>query len=290
MSEARLQIADMTIAIISKTSGPDIGLDAGLREFSVQDVTPDLSIEACWQNLDNCTKGQLVFDSGGAWKLYLKDDCFWFHCSAPALGEIPYKVARLDPDFSRGHVYLHQPFFEIGKPVYPLQYPLDELLILNLLSQGRGAEVHACGIVDTDNNGYLFVGQSGAGKTTMARLWAEDPGIRVLSDDRIILRWDRAQLWMYGTPWHGEAVFASAARAPLKQIYFISHGDKNSLNSMSGAESAASLFTCSFPVFYSSGGLKFTIDFYGSVANAIPCNKLSVVPNREVIAFIRRNQ
>ena len=290
MSEARLQIADINISVVSNDSSLKIGLDTGMQDFSIENASPDLSVEACWRTLDDRNKGQLIFNSGGAWQLYLKDDCYWFHCGAPALGDVPYKIARLTRDFSSGQVYLHRPFFETGKAVYPLQYPLDELLILNLLSQGRGAEVHACGIVDADGNGYLFVGQSGAGKTTMARLWEKEVGIRILSDDRIILRQDEEHIWMYGTPWHGEAEFASASRAPLKQIYLISHGKQNSLRDIAGVEAAANLFTCSFPVFYSPDGLKFTIDFYGTIVNHIPCNRLSVVPNSEVVAFIRQNQ
>ena len=169
-----------------------------------------------------------------------------------------------------------------------MQYPLDELLLLNLLSRGRGVEVHACGIVDSTCDGYLFVGHSGAGKTTMARLWEKEPGVTILSDDRIILKLEEGQIWMHGTPWHGEAELASASRAPLKHIFFIGHGQNNSLKSKTGAEAAALLFSSSFPVFYSPEALEFTIGFYGKVANQVPCSELSVVPNPDIINFIRR--
>src|SRR3989449_11671129 len=134
-----------------------------------------------------------------------------------ALGPLPYKVASVDRGFTAGEVWLHQPYFPSGLPVHPLEYPLDELLLIHLLAAGRGVEVHACGVVAPNGQGYLFVGQSGAGKTTMARLWqkAQAGGIRILSDDRIILRKSNGTVWMYGTPWHGEAAMACAARAPL---------------------------------------------------------------------------
>ena len=83
---------------------------------------------------------------------------------------VPYKTALFVPDFSRGHVCLHRPFFADAPSVDPLEYPLDELLVISLLGQGRGVEIHGCGVVD-GSSGYLFVGQSGAGKTTIARLW-----------------------------------------------------------------------------------------------------------------------
>jgi hypothetical protein len=261
-----------------------------MQRFSIPATIPDSSIEACWcpPNVNN--SGQKIFDSGGSWQLFLKDDAYWFHCSAPALGETPYAMARLTRDFRRGQVFLHRPFFETRQAIYPLQYPLDELLILQLLSQGKGVEVHACGLVDVTGDGHLFVGHSGAGKTTMARFWEKERGVTILSDDRIILKQEGKEMRMYGTPWHGEAELASASSAPLKQIYFINHGRKNSLKPKAGAEAAALLFSCSFPVFYSPDGLEFTVDFYGRIANTISCNELSVVPNREIVDFVRRKQ
>jgi hypothetical protein len=268
----------------------NIGLDQEISRFAMPEAAPDLSVDACWSTLNGKDKGRKVFDSGGAWQLYQKENACWFYCTAPEFGDVPYKMARMDPDFSHGQIFLHRPFFETRQAVYPLQYPLDELFILNLLSQGRGAEVHACGIVDASGDGYLFIGQSGAGKTTMARLWEQESGTTILSDDRVILRHDEGGIWMYGTPWHGEAELASASKALLKQIYFIHHGQKNWIKPKTAIEAAAKLFSCSFPVFYSPAGLEFTLDFYGRVANTIPCNELSVVPNRDVIDFVRRNR
>ena len=284
---ACIRIADITLGIATDDSGPDIGLDADMQRFSISEANPDISVEVLWDFLDNNNRGRKIFDSGGPWQLYLKDNAYWFHCTAPAFGDIPYKIARFTWDFSHGQVFLHRPFFDTHQAIYPLQYPLDELLILNLLSQGRGAEVHACGVVDINGEGYLFVGHSGAGKTTMARLWSAERGVTILSDDRIILKQEKDRIWMHGTPWHGEAKFAAASKAQLKRIYFIYHGRQNSLNPITGAEAASHLFSCSFPVYYSPEGLGFTIDFYGTVAKTVPCSKLGIVPTHEVIDLIR---
>ncbi len=287
MREARIQIAGITLGVTAAPSCPDIGLDADMAYFSAPDTNPDLNVGTSWRNLGSEEKGEKIFDSGGVWRLYRGEEVYRFHCLAPAFGDVPYKIASITRDFSRGEVCLHRPFFENRQSIYPLEYPLDELFILNLLSRGRGAEVHACGIVDVTGDGYLFVGQSGAGKTTMARLWEQEPGTTILSDDRIILRREKGRIWMYGTPWHGEAKMASAMKAPLKEIYFIRHGRKNSLKTEKGVRAAAHLFSCSFPVFYDPGGLEFTLDFFGEVSRDVPCSELDVVPDRDVLDFIR---
>jgi hypothetical protein len=190
-------------------------------------------------------------------------------------------------DFTHSEVSLHRPYFDPEKPIYPLEYPLDELLLINLLALGRGVEVHACGVVDASGHGHLFIGQSGAGKTTMARLWQDTPDVTILSDDRIILRQIDSKLWMYGTPWHGEAKLASPERAPLARIYFLEKGSKNELIPLRDSLALGRLITCSFIPFYSEPGVAFTLGFFEKVVKAIPCNELRFVPDKRVVEFIQ---
>ncbi len=161
-----------------------------------------------------------AFVSGGLWSAYTSLTGTKFYFSTPALGPSPYKAAWFDPCFERGHVVLNRSCYPAGQQVFPLEYPIDELVMMHRLSRGEGVEVHALGLVDRDGSGYLFLGHSGAGKSTTARLWQAEPGVRLLSDDRIILRKQNSTFWMYGTPWHGDAGVASPARAPLSAIFF----------------------------------------------------------------------
>jgi hypothetical protein len=160
------------------------------------------------------------------------------------------------------------------------------LLFINFLSLNRGAEVHALGLVDSKGIGRLFLGQSTAGKTTMARLWEDDPGVTILSDDRIILRKINDQIWMYGTPWHGEAGFAAPTRAPLNKVYFLRKGMENEISPLKEAESISRFFSCCFPLFYNRDAVDFTLCFFDDVVKAVPCDELSFVPNKSVVEFL----
>src|SRR5271169_6137240 len=128
------------------------------------------------------------FSSGGVWSAYLSSTGTQFYFSSPAVGKVPYKAAWFDPGFERGHVVLNRSAIPAGRPIFPLEYPLDELVMMHRLALGEGVEVHALGLSDKDGSGYLFLGHSGAGKSTTARLWMEQPGVQMLSDDRIIIR------------------------------------------------------------------------------------------------------
>ena len=281
-----LRIADITISLLS--DDPELGLEieGATKKFLVPKADPDVRVQARWGDLCEKPGGKKIFDSGVLWKLYLQDRSYRFQFTTPALGPVPYKIASFNGEFTSGEVCFHHPYFSRTQSLYPLDYPLDELLLVNLLARGKGVEVHACGVVDHDGNGHLFVGQSGAGKTTMARLWENEPGITLLSDDRIILRKAGTSLWMYGTPWHGEAGLASPGRVPLKKVYFLSKGIQNEMLPLRNSDAAARLLACSFPPFYSQPGIDFTLRLLEEVVKAVPCYELSFFPDQRVLEII----
>lgn len=287
-AEQRLctRIADITVVAI--TTEPDLRLRAeGARnEFPSDGQNPDVTLRVAWSDLSKVGGGEKLFDAGGLWQLYRVNGSRVFRFFSEAFGRCPYKVARFDPDFTAGEVYLHRSVFRSGSHVDPLEYPLDELLIGNLLARGRGSEVHACGVVGPSGKGYLFAGQSGAGKTTLAKLFQRVEGVKVLSDDRIILRSLGGRLWMYGTPWHGEAGLSSPDRAPLVHVFFLQHGHENGLVPQRRAAALERLFACSFPPFYNPEALEFTLGFLERVVRAVPCSEFRFVPDEGAVEFI----
>jgi hypothetical protein len=288
--EGRLQnfisIADIAISLATDDPGLEPQVRGALEKFVVAGADPDVQIRAAWAELSTVNGGEKIFDSGGLWQLYVEDNDYRFCFFSPVFGSIPYKEARFNTDFSYGEIVLHRPYFTSGRAPYALEYPLDELMVMHLLARGRGAEVHSCGVVDVSGNGHLFLGQSGAGKTTLARLWQKEEGVRILSDDRVVLRKMDGRFWMYGTPWHGDARLAEPSRAPLKGVYFLHHGEKNRLVLQKKAGAVGRLFACSFPPFYSPEALEFTLAFFEEVVQAVPCTELSFVPDEEVVKFI----
>lgn len=280
-----LRVADLTVSVVSDGS-VKLGVEAKKEEFIVDNGVPDVTIKAAWSELSEDGVGKILFDAGSVWQLYQQGESYVFRFKSLAFGPRPYKIARFSPDFSHGEVYLQRDFFESGQPVDPLSAPLDELLYSTLLAKGKGAEIHACGLIDAQGLGHLFVGKSGAGKSTMARLWQDLPRVTILSDDRIILRKLDGKVWMYGTPWHGEDGMASPGQIPLSAIYFLQKGRNNDLLPQKTAEAAARLAACSFPPFYSREAMDFTLGFIGTVAGEIPCYELRVVPDRRVVEYI----
>lgn len=287
MQELAVTIGGVTIAMVSREPDLDLGLRGPHARFGATEITPDISVEVVWASSTPPAPGEKVFDSGGVWQLYREGDRLAFHLSSPKFGTLPYARAIFSPDFARGVVYLRRECVDRSSPLYPLEYPLDELLITNWLALGRGIEVHACAVVDNDGSGYLFAGYSGAGKTTMARVWCKEGGVSVLSDDRVILRKVDDRVWMHGTPWHGDEPLASPQRALLRRGFFLHHASQNQLAPVTGAQAVMELFARSFPPFFSHNGLAFTLRLLTEIHDVVPFFNLGFVPDSTLPAYLR---
>jgi hypothetical protein len=170
--------------------------------------------------------------------------------------------------------------------IHPFYGPVLELLMINYLARKRGTIIHSCGIKYRDK-GILFVGESGAGKSTLTRLWNPADDVVILSDDRTIIRKKDGDYWIYGTPWHGEAQFGSPLSVRLDRIYFIQHGAANLARQMSGAEPVQNLLTCSFPPYWDTEGMEFTMDFFSDLTASVQCQELLFKPDGDVVDYVK---
>jgi len=283
-----MKIAEISCRVYSEDPALRIASSGASNLFLTDGEPPDITVSVSWADLaESPLRGEPLFDSGSVWRLHQKDDTYYFTIYSKGLGAVPYKAAQMGMKLTRGNIALHRPYFPSETIVDPLEYPLDELIFSYFLALGKGSEVHACGILDEEGLGHLFVGQSEAGKTTMARIWQNEPGMVVLSDDRMVIRRLNGAYWMYGTPWHGDALLASPGRAPLSRVYFLAKGSRNAIARLSPEETLQRLFVCSFPPFFNVEAIRFVLTFLGELAQLVPCYELTFVPNRDVTELIR---
>lgn len=232
-----------------------------------------------------------AFDSGSTWALYRSEGKYVLQNDSLESGSPPDKLIVLEPDFKSGDIYLRNNLrsneFDQGVFSDYLGYPLNQILMIILLSSlCKGALLHACGVIDDRGCGYLFLGNSGHGKSTMARLWFENHAT-VLNDDRIILREKDGELWMYGTPWHGDFNEVSPNGLPIRKIFFLHHDEKNLAVPRKGAEAVSMLLTRSFPPLWDQKGMDYTLGLLDRMASKLPCYELHFLPDKRIIDFVR---
>lgn len=267
--------------------------------FIVKQGKPDISIKVHYDSLPDLRLEEKLFDvreKGGVWALYNSQGKFELTLTSPLSGPTPYRAAIFDADFTRGELYIRPNASSRGQsspvkkgavelPCYdPTEYPLDEVIFVNLLSRGRGVDLHACGI-SLGNKGIIFSGVSGAGKSTIAELWKKKE-VDLLSDDRIVVRRIDGRLLMFGTPWHGDARVSLPRKVPLKAVYFLEQSKETWLFPLDVAESAFRLMVRCFPTYYSKQGMEYTLSFITELAQEIPCYELRFTPDERAIETV----
>jgi hypothetical protein len=250
---------------------------------SVTDSLSDVTLHITDRPPPPFPKQVKSFDSGQTWALFHSGSRLVLQNTSLRSKADPSRFLVLAPDLKSGDLHMTA---DTPEDLDPLGYPLNQVLWILLLSQGRGLLFHACGI-DDHGKGYLFLGNSGDGKSTTAKL-CFDHGLTVLNDDRIIVKHKNGEFWMYGTPWHGDFKEHSSHGLPISKLFFLRHGKKNSTWVKRGAEAVSMLLARSFPPFWDKKGLAFTIDHCHRLVSKIPCYELTFAPNARMIDFVRR--
>ncbi len=225
---------------------------------------------------------QLLFDGETHWQLYKELNGYLMKLYDPK-DHVHNKSALLSEDFQTAEVFLNGNSWYVND----ILRPLAEIMTIQYLSTRGGLLVHGAAIRDHDR-AYLFVGYSGAGKTTMSQIWgALEGNLSVLGDERIIVRKDDDGWHVYGTPWAGMGFVVANERVPISNIFFIRHGKKNEILEPSKAVLFQDLFTQVFTSFWNPSTMLAVTDTCQQLVEEAPCFQLPFVNNHSVTEFVR---
>ena len=181
-------------------------------------------------------------------------------------------------DFSSGTLH-------IDKDCLDIRFCIDNALMLIYAFRTAPLmtlEMHAAVVVrSNEEKAYMFLGHSGTGKSTHARMWLQAFGdAYLLNDDNPILRvMDDGKVWVYGSPWSGKTPCYKSERAHVGAIVKLSQAPHNHLRTLSLPEAYA--YTLS-----SASGLKIEKQMadclYESIRHVIThvgCYHMECLPN-----------
>jgi len=280
-----LRIGGFTFAIRSPRPLPALDVPRRLTGFRARSRA-DVSLEVEATPPPTPLPRDLLFDSGGLWKAYRDGRRVLYQFRAP-VGFAGHAIAcSIDPARRRGLLYLDPRFAKMRGFVF--DYPIDELLLQHHAARAGAFVVHACG-VRWKGRVLLLCGQSGAGKTTLARVWRRHRrDAAVLSDDRLVVRASDPTITAWGTPWHGSGRFASPEGARLDAVFFLEQADESGTSPMAVAEAAASVFARSFPPPWEAAGMSRVLRSCARVAQSIPCFRLRFRPDASAVKAVER--
>ena len=236
-------------------------------------------------------KMKKIFDTGASWSMYVADNEYFAALNPPSLDGRRVWLARFEKDFSSAVVYCSELLAlktnGITTVTNPLNYPLDQILLMYYLSRRDGGIVHSAG-VEYNGHGYIFPGRSGAGKSTISRQFAERKNFVLLSDDRLAIRKFDRTYFTYGTPWPGEGDIALNRRAPLSGIFFISHGSDNTIEEIGVQESLERILPLVSIPWYDPSAMADSLSFCEDLISHTPAYRLSFRPDSGVVDAFER--
>ena len=229
-----------------------------------------------------------IFDGDHHWKLYQQDSEYLFEAFDPST-RARNMISLVTPDFDRAEVYVdpESPGSPPAWSLLRLMNPLGQWLLVNRLAQTGGVMVHALEI-DDGGQGRVFVGPSGSGKSTLARFWGRRKGVRILSDEHLILRRRGKRFYAYGTPWPGMAARFSKDPVEIRQIFFIEHHPEHCLFSESGGILASRLFAQLFLPRWNDRIIESVATTCEQLVQEVPCQRFGFAKHPNVIDFVRK--
>lgn len=215
------QIAGITIRITAELPIDDRTFEEKFGKFRVEKAEEDiisLHHRFTLPELEGADPGREVYRKE-PWIIRRHDLSWIYH--APRLD----RLAVFNDDHSRGILHSNEPeLFRRGNLDDLTLLPSDQILLARVLPDRQACLIHAAGMV-LDGEGFLFVGHSDAGKSTMVTMLREEG--EILCDDRIIVRRWPEGFRIHGTWCHGDVPDVSAAGAPLRGIFFLEKSDGN---------------------------------------------------------------
>ena len=126
----------------------------------------------------------------------------------------------------------------------------NSLMVLYALATANlGTALFHSATVGYRGKGYMFLGQSGTGKSTHARLWLRyNEGSALLNDDNPVVRFFApessegvARAVVYGSPWSGKTPCYKNESLPLGGIVLLSQAPFNKIERLRGVKAYAAL-------------------------------------------------
>jgi len=229
-----------------------------------------------------------LFD-GESWWLF-RDAQYDYLQSLPMQHGEPGWLAQFERDVAQVTLYCGEQLLvehdDTLTVTHPLHYPLDQILLMYVLAQHAGALIHAAG-ARICGQGYIFPGESSAGKTTLSRQLADREDILPLSDDRVIVRQIEGRCHVFGTPWPGDAAIAQNEHAPLAGILFLAHGPRNELQELRPRVALEKLLPVISIPWYDREVVPLLLSFCEDLLAHVPAYELSFTLDGTVAAFLR---
>ena len=282
-----INIAGILIEVQSPLSILELGIAEKFGSFLGVPDNPLAQVSLQWQKSNSTPTpcGKLIYDPGSIWKMYRDGEQFYAAMTYADDDSKPQTHSVLRADATWDDLTLIE---QRTGPQWKslLNVGAGELLFRTKILLTDGVVFHASGL-DDNGRGIVFVGHSGAGKSTQLDFWSADPGVVAMNDDRIAVRSNANGAMCYGTPWGGTSDIARNHAAPLSALVLLEQAPQNDILQISPAAAASLLVPRMFLPYWDQALMQRALANLNTILTRVPVYHLRCRPEPAVIELVR---
>ena len=141
-----------------------------------------------------------------------------------------------------------------------------------------GLPLHAS-LVEKDGFGVIFLGPSGMGKSTQAKLWEKYLGADFLIGDRPGLRRIDGKWVAFGMPWDGKDAIHRQASVPVKALIWLEQAKENRIEPMNYVQAMPVMLKQAMMPVWDDTAIDGATELMGALASEIPMYHLRCLPD-----------
>lgn len=152
------------------------------------------------------------------------------------------------------------------------------MIMFALATADKDTVLFHAAVVSHGGKGYMFLGKSGTGKSTHARLWLKYiEGTELVNDDNPVVR----GFAVYGSPWSGKTPCYRNVSYPLGGIVLLSQAPRNRIEPLKGLQAYAALVPSISGMRWDEKVANGLHDTENRIATEVPMWYLGCLPDEE---------
>lgn len=143
-------------------------------------------------------------------------------------------------------------------------------------------------LVRWQNQGIMFLGPSGIGKTTQAELWQKCQNADIINGDLVFVQEIDNNFIGWGTPWHGSSSYCLNENVNISAIVILKQEKENHLRRLSGLEMVTEVAKNLFYPNWVENGTELALEVLNHLLTYIPVYELSNRADEESVEILRQ--
>lgn len=148
-------------------------------------------------------------------------------------------------------------------------------------------QVHSS-LIEYKNNGIMFLGPSGIGKTTQAELWHQYLDALIINGDMVFVEDKGDEFIGWGTPWHGSSPYCENTSVPVKALVVLKQGQENRIRKLEGFEKVSEVSNNIIYPMWIEDGMDLCLETLDHLLTHIPVYELVNKADEDSVLMVKQ--